>query len=861
MKIMSRSNLINPWALPLTQLENDLETNLKQGLTSEKIPSLKESFGRNVLSEEKRTGRLKIFLRQFHSPMIYTLLFATVIALYLGENPDALAILLIVILNAFIGFAQEAKAEDAILALKKLTVPKAKVFREGEVKVIDSSEVLPGDLLQLEAGDYVVADARLIKAYQMSCDEGILTGESLPVQKIADALPACTDLSERVNMVFAGTAISSGSGQAIVTSIGMNTEIGHIAGLLKDTGFIKSPLQIRLDKVSNNLLKVGGLIMLIVAVLGVIKGDEWSVILMSAIGLSVAAIPEGLPTVVTLALTLAVRRMTKRNALVRKMNAVETLGSTDIICTDKTGTLTTGKMQVREVHALQDEEIFLRSLILCNNASINEGGVSGDTTEIALLIYAEERGLSVPDCRNQYNRIHEWSFDSDRKRMSVAIRENEEILIYCKGAPESILPLCDMSPEMKKKIEEQMDALSRKGRRILAFASKKESERDFTQVTESEIERDLTFIGLTAMADPPKEDAIDSIRSCKEAGIKVVMITGDHPVTAHAIAKELGIPDEGTFDQILTGPELNSLSNENLVKAVERTAVYARVSPEHKLIIIEALQSNGHIVSMTGDGVNDAPALKKASIGVSMGKGGTEVARQASAIILTDDNFATIVSAVEEGRAIFGNIKRTIQYLLSSNLGELLIMLFAAVLMLPTPLTPIGLLWINLVTDGLPSLALAAEPVEKDFLKTSGGPSPASFFDKSFLWEVGLVGLLMMIIQCSVYVYALKSEDILTAKTYAFNVMVYLSLFRSFSCRSETKTYFELPFNKWHFFSVVIPIVLQLALQHSEFYNKLFRIRMMSFSENLTMLLFGMIPFIVVEIYKVLKRTGQVKAS
>lgn len=859
---MEATPSLTPWSENLSELERKLHSNLRKGLSPTVVEESEKVFGKNILSVEKRTSRLRLLLRQFQSPMIYTLLAATVIAYFLGEAIDSIAILLIVVLNGAIGYLQESKAEAAILALKKLTVPKAKVVREGEITTIDSSDVVPGDILHLEAGDYIVADARLVKAYQLSCDEAVLTGESLPMTKKVGEIPSKTDLGDRTNMVFAGTAVSAGSGRAIVTATGMNTEIGHIAGLLKDTQTTSSPLQIRLEKVSHELLKLGVVVILIVIGFGYFKGEAWPEIMMAAISLAVAAIPEGLPTVVTLALTLAVRRMTKRNALVRKMNAVETLGSTDFICTDKTGTLTTGKMRVRETFTTKDglldetqkvsAELFYKNLILCNNASVEHGG-SGDTTEIALLLLAQEHGHDIRQLKEANPRLHEWSFESDRKRMSVAIAHADGALVLCKGAPESVLPLCQMSAEDRRAVNEVLDTLGNKGRRVLALSSKDIELQNFTDVSYETVERDLTFLGLVSIADPPKKETIPSIRACKSSGIKVVMITGDHPVTANAIARELGIPERG-FDKVLTGSELNSLGPENLRKVVEETAVYARVSPEHKLKIIEALQSNGHVVSMTGDGVNDAPALKKASIGVAMGQAGTEVARQASSIILTDDNFSTIVSAVEEGRAIFGNIKRTIQYLLSTNLGELLLMLFAAVFLLPTPLAPLSLLWINLVTDGLPSLALAAEPVEKNFLSTSGRPSPASFFDRKFLTELFSVGILMAVIAFGVYYYALESSDELTAKSYAFSLLVYLCLFRSFSCRSDKRTYFELPFNKWHFISVVIPLILQVGLQYSELFQRLFRVRALSMTENIVLILLGILPVTMIEGIKLLRR-------
>ncbi len=846
----------SPWSQDISIVSENHKTNISQGLTANEVAQKLKEYGPNNLKSEKQISKWFLLLKQFKSPMVYTLVFATVVSAFLGEIVDAIAIFAIVILNALIGFAQESKAEDAIEALKTLTVPEARVLRDGRVVIIDSNEVVPGDIIVFESGDYVVADGRIIECFQLSADEAILTGESMPVKKKADKVPEETLLAERSNMLFASTAIAQGSGKMIVTGTGMNTEIGRIAGLLETHSETKeTPLQVRMGKLSNLLIIMGVGVILIVAILGFMKGTAWSEIFMIAISLAVATIPEGLPTVVTLALTLAVRRMTKRNAIVRKMPAVETLGSTDVICTDKTGTLTTGKMRVREVFTLNDErdELFYKILTLCNNATITPGE-SGDPTEVALLYLARDEAHEKSFSLN-LKRIHEWSFESDRKRMSVAAESNEGLYILSKGAPETILPVCHLSQNEREEIEKVVETLSSKGHRTLALASKKvECLSQEEKHDASLIEKDLTFKGIVAIADPPKEETIPSIKSCKAAGIKVVMITGDHPLTAKAIADELGITDQGVFDGVLSGSDLDRMNTEELRKLAEHTAVYARVSPEHKLKIIKALESNGHIVSMTGDGVNDAPALKAAAIGVAMGKAGTEVARQSSSMILTDDNFSSIVSAVEEGRAIYGNIKRTIQYLLSTNLAELLIMLGAVILGMPTPLAPLNLLWINLVTDGPPSLALAAEPVGKDYLKTSTRPSPSSFFDRPFYLELFFVGLLSTVLGLIIYDWTLQHYDELTAKSYMFLFLIYLCLVRSFSCRSETKTFFQLKFNPIHLMSVVIPVLLQLSIQYTEIYQKLFKVRSVSLIENAVLVLISMIPVTCVELYKLFKR-------
>ena len=838
----------SPWAMELPNLLAQYSSDLKMGLTQKEIIKARIKFGPNLLIKENKSNRFQIFIKQFKNTMTYMLLFAVLTSFFLNEYLDAIAIILILLLNSIVGYIQEAKAEEAIEALKKLSTPKARVIRGGKTHNIASSDVLPGDILQLEAGDYIVADAYIIDSHQLQCDEAVLTGESMPIDKSAGVLQSDSALSDRSNMLHAGTALTAGSAHALVVSIGMHTEIGKIADLLEKIKSKPTPLQQKLQKVSNNLLIAGLLIMVFVVIIGLIKDDHWVDIFMYSISLAIAAIPEGLPAIVTLALALAIRRMSKRNAIVRKMSAVETLGSTDIICTDKTGTLTTGNMRVRDVFVLNsDDEIKLKlAAVSCNNASLDNGG-SGDPTEIALLLMAPEH--------LKLRRLYEWSFESIRKRMSVAVSDEGKNIIYCKGAPETTLPRCVLTKEDKDKIDQAIIEYSIKGSRVLAFATRESSNSEnLNQLNSDDIEVNLKFLGLVALADPPKPESIIAINSCKQAGIKVVMITGDHPLTALAIARELGIVDDKMNDLVLSGTQLETLSQEVFKRKVEEVLVYARVTPAQKLKIVKALQENGHTVAMTGDGVNDAPALKKASIGISMGKGGTEVARQASSMILTDDNFATIVSAVEEGRAINGNIKRTIQYLLSTNIAELLIVLGSVLLGLPMPFVPLTLLWINLITDGMPSLALAAEPVEKNFLATSQKPSSESFFSGGFVKEMLFVGILMTIISLSVYTYVLNNAEQSVAQGYVFNLLVYLSLLRSFSCRSETKTYFQLKLNPYHVVAVILPISLQLILENTLFFQNLFKISPLSIKEHLLLVVLGAVPVSFIEFNKLIRK-------
>ncbi|MBI5450694.1 MAG: cation-translocating P-type ATPase [Gammaproteobacteria bacterium] len=866
-----------PWADAAEEVLAILNVSPDTGLSMAEAHARLMRHGRNILTSEARVTPLRRLLSQFKSPVVITLLVATVISALLGETRDAIAIAAIVVINAIIGYVQEAKAEAAVAALKKLSAPRARVLRDGNILEVVAPEICPGDILVLEAGDYVPADCRIILASQLAVDEAILTGESLPVTKDSSPVAGSAILAERRNMLFGSTAVVTGSARAVVTAVGMDTQIGHIAGLLATVSIAKTPLQQMLEKVSSKLLVFCAVIVLMVAVLGILHGEKWLDVLMTAISLAVAAIPEGLPTVVTLALALAIRRMTKRNAIVRHMPAVETLGSTNVICTDKTGTLTTGKMRVRETFTVSqgivraggsarndsaEGEALVVSGVLCSNAAVNDAAAAtGDPTEVALLYLAQDHHHSARALNARYPRLAEWSFDSNRKRMSVAVQADGKVVIHCKGAPESVLPLCLISEQDKAEIDKAVIALSSQGRRLLAIAQHTLplAATDFNPATFSDhasVEHNLTFLGLVAIADPPRQESIPAIQACKAAGIKVVMITGDHPVTAWAIAGELGIVEDGRFDQVLTGAELEKMTAGELSARVEQVAVYARVSPEHKLKIVQAWQGRGNIVAMTGDGVNDAPALKQASIGIAMGKGGTEVARQASSMILTDDNFSTIVAAVEEGRSIYGNIRRTIQYLLSGNLSEILVMLGAAVAGLPAPLAPIHLLWINLVTDGLPSLALAAEPVPKNVLATTKRPSPGSFFDRGFYVEMAFIGIITSTMALAVYIYSLRTWDEITARTHVFSFLVFAELFRSFACRSEHKTIFQMgpASNLFHLAAVAIPVTFQIMLHHTGSFDDVFKVKAISLEECLILISLTLVPVTAVEIRKWLKQ-------
>ncbi len=873
-----RSTTAPAWALPPESVVESLGTNAAVGLSSAEAHARLLKFGKNVLSAEKGASRLLILIRQFKSPVVLTLVGATILSGLLGDWVDAAAIATILVINSLIGYFQEIKAEEAVAALRKLSSPRARVGRDGSVREIPAEEICPGDLLVLEAGDMVAADARVLVASQLSTGEALLTGESLPVKKTPAPVDPAAALAERTNMLFAGTTVATGSGRAVVTATGMGSEIGRIAGLLQDAVSGPTPLQARLGILSNRLLILCAGVVALVVLFGVLHGEPWMDVVMSGVSLAVAAVPEGLPTVVTLALALAVRRLVKRNAIVRHLPAVETLGSTDVICTDKTGTLTTGRMSVREVHAtgtlLEAGEIarhagdgfrrLVRVSVLCTNASLGPDGTStGDPTEVALLLLARELGLDPASLHREAPRLAEWAFDSDRKRMSVLVQEQGRRSLCVKGAPESVLPLCSLEGVAFQKIQAAMESLSAKGRRLLAVAERifPDDPASFEGRGAESVERDLQFLGFVAIADPPRPESTEAIRACVVGGIRVVMITGDHPRTAAAVAKELGIV-EGDRHEVLTGPDLDTLSPEQLKARVERIAVYARVSPENKLEIVRAWKALGSVVAMTGDGVNDAPALKEASIGVSMGRGGTEVARQASSMILTDDNFATIVSAVEEGRAVYGNIRRTIAYLLSGNFAEILVMLGAAVVGWPAPLAPIHLLWINLVTDGLPALALAAEPVPPSGLREMKRPS-AKGFDARFYWGIGWIGLLTAVMTLFVYGFSLRHDGESAARTNAFSFLVFAELFRSFASRSETRTFLQMGFrsNVLHLGAALVPMAFQMLLHHTHWFDRVFKCTPITWTECVTFFGLALVPVSLIEVWKLVSAKGRSRQS
>ena len=878
------------------------------GLSSQEAAQRLATNGPNELKEGKRVSPLQIFLGQFKSLIIWILIAAGVISGLLGEVVDCIAILAIVVLNAVIGFYQEFKAEKSIAALKKLTAPQAKVRRDGQVTSIPASGIVAGDILALEAGDLVAADARLLEAASLKCIESALTGESEAVTKQAVTLEqGDVPLGDRENMVFMGTSVAAGTGQAVVVATAMNTELGRIAGLIEEAGAEeKTPLQQKLDSFGRILVWATLGIVALLFGLGLLRGTKPFELFMTSVSLAVAAVPEGLPAVVTVALALGVLRMSRRRALVRKLPAVETLGSTTVICTDKTGTLTVGEMTVRALYvAGQSYEVTgegygpdgevrfegkkaeaqhaaplleLATILLgCNNAHlVQEDGtwkVIGDPTEGALLAAGRKAGGDrerieqgtaqaarnpvrfrpqtehghPPDAGREAPRLHQ-------RRARRAAATLHELLHQHRDPPP------DRAGSPAHPGANHRDGPASPARARLGLSRPGQLHSPATSPRRA-VERDLVFVGLTGMYDPPRPEGKDAVAKCRAAGIRVVMITGDHPDTATAIARELGIASGE--DAALTGPELDKMSDAELRKRVPKIAVYARVTAEHKLRIIRAWKANDAVVAMTGDGVNDAPAIKGADIGIAMGRSGTEVTKQASDMIITDDNFASIVAAVEEGRGIYDNIRKTLQYLLAGNTGELLLMTLCVVVGFPAPLLPIHLLWINLVTDGLPALCLATDPIDPDVMKRHPRRRSERITDRSFLRTMCLTGFLTAGVAFAVYLYVLKTGNLETARTYAFAVLVFAELLRSFGGRSETKPVWRISFFTNINLAIVVAVSfgLQVWSQHNATLGRFLKTSFMPLTDCLGLLAVGAIPLLVLEMVKLARKKSRAESA
>jgi Ca2+-transporting ATPase len=887
----------------IAALTAQLGTDVQQGLAPHEATQRLHQWGRNELHTGPAITPLALLAGQFRSLVIWVLIGAALVSVALGEVVDSVAILAIVVLNAVLGFCQEYRAERAVVALGRLTAPRARVVRGGHAAEIAAAEVVCGDVLLLDAGDLVAADACLLDAAALRTSEAPLTGESPPVEKQPGLCAPETPLAERHNMVFLGTSVAGGSGRALVVATGMDTEVGHIATLIETARNDATPLQHRLDQVAHRLLWVCLGIVGLVFGLGLLRDMAPFELFLGAVSLAVAAIPEGLPAVVTMALALGVQRMVRRHVLVRRLPAVETLGCTQVICTDKTGTLTVGAMTARTVatsaglftvsgegyattgvfcadgvaRTTAQEPLLgnvLRVAVACNDAELHEQDhhpvLVGDTTEGALLVVAAKGGITRSSIEAEMPRLRTLPFDAERKRMTVIRQRCGHPWAFTKGAPEALLARCShirtaqgvavMTDSDRTRMLHASARMAHEALRVLALAERSLPQwplEDPGAANPEVIEQDLTFLGLIGLQDPPRPEVFDAVQQCKRAGIRTVMITGDHPDTARAIARELGIltPD----DAVVIGSDLDGMSEQELAQHVPNVYVYARVTAEHKLRIVRAWKTRGTVVAMTGDGVNDAPALKEASVGVSMGLTGTEVTKEAAAIIITDDNFASIVAAVEEGRGIYDNIAKTLAYLLGGNAGELALMCVAALVGWPLPLLPVQLLWINLVTDGLPALALAADPIDPGVMRRPPRHPAMSLVDWSFLKRIILVGCLTAGVALSAFAYAWYSGYNLThARDAAFSVLVVAELLRAFGARSNTRTVWQMGLlsNRPLCVIVVASLGLQLTLHHLPALQTLFGTAPGSLSQYVAWLVLGSIPLIALEVHKVFSRSS-----
>ena len=892
-------------------IEKDLKTDSIKGLSENEIKSRREKYGFNELKEGKKKSTLVKFLEQFKDFMIIVLIVAAIISGIVGYIQgegitDSIIIMIVVIANAIIGVAQENKAEKSLEALKKLSSYSAKVIRDGNITVVPSRDLVPGDIVVLETGDYVPADIRLIEAVNLKIQEASLTGESVPVEKNTEVINNLeAGIGDRTNMTFSSSLVTYGRGKGIVVETGMNTEVGKIAGILNDTQKSETPLQIRLNKLGKTLGIASIAICAVIFVIGLLYGKNVIDMFMTAVSLAVAVIPEGLAAVSTIVLAIGVQRMVKKHAIVKKLPAVETLGSATVICSDKTGTLTQNKMTVLKLFynnslkniedidtTLEDKELkkLIYTSMLCNDTKVGKDKeLTGDPTETALV----DMGFKLdfgPEVFEQMPRVAEIPFDSDRKLMTTVVKAGDKYRVYTKGGVDELLNRCsgyvingDIKQdieEYKKVIDEYNDKMAEDALRVLAMGYKELDHMPTDKETEN-LEKDLIYIGMVGMIDPPREEVKVAVEKCKTAGIKTVMITGDHKTTAVAIAKQLGILEEG--EEAVTGADVEKMSQDELIQRVENIRVYARVSPEHKVRIVKAWQAHGDIVAMTGDGVNDAPALKTSDIGCAMGIVGTDVAKEAADVILTDDNFATVVSAVEEGRRIYDNILKAIQFLLSSNVGEV-VLLFVAILITPLlsnwfgidisliePLLPIHILWINLVTDSLPALALAFDPANKDIMKRKPLSPSTGIFTKGMTWRIiyqgimiGGLTLLAFIIGLSIknppVIEGLTPEEVKVeiGQTMAFIVLAFSELVHVFNIRNNKESIFKTGIggNKNLFWAIAASAVMMVVILAIPALRAIFSIPVLPTENIIETIGLVIAPILIVELFKLFKING-----
>ncbi|MBP3255161.1 MAG: cation-translocating P-type ATPase [Clostridia bacterium] len=891
-----------------------LETDLEKGLSDEQIKFKREKHGFNELTQKKKKSLIVKFLEQFKDFMIIVLIIAAIVSGAVGVAQgegitDTIIILIVVIVNAIIGVAQENKAEKSLEALQKLSSHAAKVKRNGELVVIPSKELVPGDIVILDTGDYVPADLRIVEAANLKSQESSLTGESMPVEKnitVIDELEV--GIGDRNNMLFSSSLITYGRGKAVVVETGMNTEVGKIAGMLTETKDNETPLQIKLNKLGKTLGIVALAICAVIFGIGLLYGKNPIDMFMTAVSLAVAAIPEGLAAVSTIVLAIGVQRMVKKNAIIKKLPAVETLGSATVICSDKTGTLTQNKMTVQKIYtdneimdmstlvkvetditAITELERLVHISMLCNDTKVaSNNELTGDPTETALVSMGFDLAFE-PALYEQYPRVQELPFDSDRKLMTTVHKDNNKYLVYTKGGVDELLRRCNSYitngvikndlEEYKKEIAIKNENMAKEALRVLAMAYK-EIDHMPSEEEMKNIEQDLIFVGMVGMIDPPREEAKLAVEKCKSAGIKTVMITGDHKITAMAIAKKLGILENE--DEAITGIELEKMSQEDLEKNVRNYSVYARVSPEHKVRIVNAWQKQGEIVAMTGDGVNDAPALKKADIGCAMGMVGTDVAKEAADVILTDDNFATVVSAVEEGRRIYDNILKAIQFLLSSNIGEIVV-LFIAILITPllaqkfnidinliTVLAPMHILWINLVTDSLPALALAFDPAEKDVMNRKPLKTGKGIFTKGMTWRIVYQGIMIGLLTLAAFILGIATPDnelpiiegltneqikVELGQAMAFTVLALSELVHVFNIRNNKKSIFKTGIfqNQKLLLAIGVSAALMLIILFVPALRNIFELPVLPTKNILQVIGLVFAPIVIVEIFKLFR--------
>ena len=843
-------------------------------LTDEEVLKHQEQYGKNELVEGKKKSTFQIFLEQFKDFLVIILIVAAIVSGFLGDVESTAVILIVITMNAILGTVQTVKAEQSLNSLKKLSGPTAKVLRNGTVIQIPSSELTIGDEVMLETGDYVPADGRILQNASLKIDESALTGESLGVEKSEEIISKEVPLGDQTNMVFSGSFVTYGRGSFIVTSIGMETEVGKIATLLKTTSEKKTPLQMNLDQFGQKLSIIILIFCAILFGISVFRGDSVGDAFLFAVALAVAAIPEALSSIVTIVLSFGTQKMAKEHAIIRKLQAVEGLGSVSIICSDKTGTLTQNKMTVEDYYVngqrifakdidrqAQGQKQLLRYSILCNDSTNVDGVEIGDPTETALINLGSKLGAEAGYVREKFPRMSEIPFDSDRKLMSTAhVLENGPVMIT-KGAVDVLLTrmnriwkngeVHELTDEEKNAIEKQNQEFSRGGLRVLAFAYKDIEEGH--QLT-LEDEQDLIFVGLISMMDPPREESAQAVAECIRAGIKPIMITGDHKITAAAIAKRIGILKEES--EACEGSEIDNLSDEELKNFVEGISVYARVSPEHKIRIVRAWQEKGNIVSMTGDGVNDAPALKQADIGVAMGITGSEVSKDAASMVLTDDNFATIIKAVENGRNVYKNIKGSIQFLLSGNFGGILAVLYAAIAGLPVPFAPVHLLFINLLTDSLPAIALGLEPHTKAVMDEKPRPMNESILTKDFITKIGIEGLSIGVTTMIAFMIGYRSGNAVLASMMAFGTLCTARLVHGFNCKSDrplifTKRFFN---NIYLIGAFLLGLVLITSVLMIPALDSIFKVQTLSISQLMTVYGLALVNLPIIQFLKFIRK-------